>query len=136
MQIIVESGTLTDQQLTTDTLCSPPHRKAATELLLHMQISIFLLSVLAYDLTDAFGKMLPFPHASRSCFHPICFIPKYLNLLCLHINTHKNINRLFLDMDMLQFTTPYSVSSQLFNPSASFQPWQSAMAPRSINVEP
>lgn len=68
-------------QWLTEKLCFPPRRK-----LLHNYCKckyLFLLSPLAYDLTYAFGEMLSSSHASGSHVHPICFIPKYLNLLCL-----------------------------------------------------
>lgn len=127
------------QWLTTEKLCLLPHRKLLQTY--YKCKYLFLLSVLAYDLTYAFGKTLSSLHASGSQFQPICLIPKYLNLLCPQHQQLKtsNIYPLFVDMAVshVLLLSP-SVSSQLFNPSVSFQPWRSSMtlAVGRINMEP
>lgn len=68
-------------QWLTEKLCFPPRRKLPQNYCKCKYL--FLLSLLAYDLTYAFGDMLSSSHASGSHVHPICFIPKHLNLLCL-----------------------------------------------------
>lgn len=131
-------STLIHQWLT-EKLCFPPRRKLLQNYCKCKYL--FLLSMLAYDLTYAFGEMLSSSHASGSHVHPICFIPKYLNLLCLQHQQLKINNTYPLSVEMavshLLFLIP-SVSSQLFSPSPSFQPWHSSVAlrARDINVEP
>lgn len=126
-------------QWLTEKLCFPPRRKLLQNYCKCKYL--FLLSLLAYDLTYAFAETLSSSHASGSHVHPICFIPKYLNLLCLQHQQLKINNTYPLSVDMavshLLFLTP-SVSSQLFNPSTSLQPWHSSVALRAgnINVEP
>lgn len=65
----------------TEELCFPPRRKLLQNY--YKCKYLFLSSLLAYDLMYAFGDMLSSSHASGSHVHPICFLPKYLNLLCL-----------------------------------------------------
>lgn len=76
-------------------------------------------------------KVLSSPHASGCHFHPICLILKYLDLLCLQHQQLKtnNAHLLFVDMAVSHLLLlPPSASSQLFIPTASFQPWHSSVA--------